>query len=106
MQLHIETIREIIREALLREVDIEDVGDMCYATGSTHVMKTCTIGKDKYFLKFTDESLVDGVDPSLQVLVEYLAYCVYALYPSIKIPAHVQLVSADTAAKLALAAGK
>ena len=59
MKINIETIREIIREALLREVDIEDVGDMCYATGSTHVMKTCTIGKDKYFLKFTDESLVD-----------------------------------------------
>lgn len=84
-------LRRIIREALLSEVDIEAVGDMCYAPGSTHVMKTCRIGGEKYFLKFSDEDLFDGFDPSLQVLVEYLAYRVYGLYAGIRIP-RVELV--------------
>lgn len=84
-------LRRIIREAILSEVDIEEVSDMCYTAGSTHVMKTCRIGGDKYFLKFSDESLFDGFDPSLQVLVEYLAYRIYGLYAGIRIPS-VELV--------------
>lgn len=59
---------------------------MCYAPGSTHIMKTCKIGGEKYFLKFSDENLFDGFDPSLQVLIEYLAYRIYGLYAGIRIP--------------------
>jgi hypothetical protein len=70
----------------LSEVDVEDVENICYTAGSTHVMKTCKIGGQKYFLKFSDEDLFDDVDPSLQVLVEYLAYRIYGLYAGIKIP--------------------
>jgi len=91
MKLRLSEIKEAIREAILKEISIEDVGDICFATGSTHIMKTCSIGKDKFFLKFTDASLIDGFDPSLQILVEYLAYKVYALYSGINIP-KIQLV--------------
>lgn len=84
-------LRRIIREAILAEVDIEDVSDICYAPGSTHVMKTCRIGGDKYFLKFSKEELFDGFDPSLQVLIEYLAYRIYGLYAGVRIP-RVELV--------------
>jgi hypothetical protein len=79
-------LRALIRETLLQEIDIEDVGSICYTAGSTHVMKTCKIGRDKYFLKFSDDALFDGVDPSLQILVEYLAYRIYGLFAGIRIP--------------------
>lgn len=75
-----------IRVTSLNEVEASDVGDVCYTGGSTHVMRTCTIGDDKYFLKFSDEALFDDFDPSLQILVEYLAYRIYGLYSGIKIP--------------------
>lgn len=56
-------------------------------------MKTCKIGADKYFLKFSDERLFDpNTDPSLQILVEHLAYSIYSLYPNISIPQDIQLV--------------
>ena len=86
MKTSITGLRELIREAIISEIDIEQLGDVCFAAGSTHVMKTCKIGEDKYFLKFSDESLFDEGDPSMQVLVEYLAYQVYALYKGISIP--------------------
>lgn len=71
----------------LLEVNIEDLADVCFTGGSTHVMKTCSIGGDKYFLKFSDEEgFYDGYDPSLQILVEYMAYSIYSLYSGIKIP--------------------
>jgi len=79
-------IRQAVRTAILAEIDIEDVGDVCFAAGSTHVMKTCSIGGDKYFLKFSDASLFDEGDPSLQILVEYLAYKIYSLYKGVTIP--------------------
>lgn len=79
-------LRRIIREALLQEIDIEDVGEICMARGSTHVMNTCKIRGEKYFLKFSDEDLYEEHDPSLQVLIEYLAYRIYALYKGIRIP--------------------
>ena len=84
-------LRRLIQEAILSEVDIEDVSDVCYAPGSTHVMNTCRIGGDKYFLKFSKEDLFDGFDPSLQVLIEYLAYRIYGLYAGVRIP-RVELV--------------
>jgi len=56
-------------------------------------MQTCKIGSDKYFLKFSDEELfASGNDPSLQILVEYLAYSIYRLYPNVRIPQNVKLV--------------
>lgn len=78
-------LRRLIR-VLLTEVDIEEVEDICYTAGSTHVMRTCRIGGQKYFLKFSDEDLFDDFDPSLQVLIEYLAYRVYGLYSGVRIP--------------------
>jgi len=86
IRLRVSALRSIIREEALREIDIEDISDERCVTGSTHVMKTCKIGDRKFFLKFSDELLFDSVDPSLQILVEYLAYEIYRLYPSVRIP--------------------
>lgn len=89
MRLNALALRKIIREEwvrILAEADIEDVTGISCTAGSTHVMKTCNIGDDKYFLKFSDEALFGNVDPSLQILVEYLAYRIYALYSGITIP--------------------
>lgn len=84
-------LRSLIKEIALNEIDLEDVGDVCSTAGSTHDMQTCKIGKDKYFLKFSRVDLFDDVDPSLQILVEYLAYRIYALFSGINVP-HPELV--------------
>lgn len=49
-------------------------------------MNTCLIGNDKFYLKFTDAYLVDESDPSLQILIEFLAYRIYGLYEGVNIP--------------------
>jgi len=85
MIVTIKKLRKIIKETL-QEADIEDVSDMQCTSGSTHLMSTCKISGNKYYLKFSDENLFDNVDPSLQILVEYLAYKIYGLYAGIKIP--------------------
>lgn len=85
MELSIKILRKLIKE-VLEEADIEDISDVEFANGSTHVMSTCKIGNDKYYLKFSEPDLFYDVDPSLQILVEYLAYRIYALYSGIKIP--------------------
>lgn len=86
MKMRLNDLRRLIREVIINEVDISEVTDTCYVAGSTHVMQTCKIGGDKYFLKFSDEYSFGSTDPSLQVLVEYLAYRIYGLYSGIKIP--------------------
>lgn len=91
MKISLQSLKKYISESILSEVDIENVKGIQCVAGSTHIMNTCKIGKDKYFLKFSDEDLFDSGDPSLQILVEYLAYKIYSLYPSISIP-NVQLV--------------
>ena len=96
------SLRESVNAAVMREADIADVSDVCFTAGSTHVMKTCKIGGDKYFLKFSDESLFEDVDPSLQILVEYLAYRIYALYSGINVP-HPELVYDSSGNKVGLA---
>lgn len=85
MKVSYSLIRKIIKE-VLEEADIEDVSDIERTCGSTHTMSTCKIKGGKYYLKFSDENLFDDVDPSLQILVEYLAYRIYGLYSGISIP--------------------
>lgn len=70
----------------LHEADIEELADICYVPGSTHVMATCTLGGGKYYLKFSEDALFYEFDPSLQILIEYLAYRIYGLYSGIRIP--------------------
>jgi hypothetical protein len=57
-------------------------------------MNTCFIGGDKFHLKFSGEAadFAPGVNPSLQILVEWLAYKIYALYPGVDIPGKIELV--------------
>lgn len=94
-------IRYLIRESLgtlLVEnyIDINDVQDVFSTGGSTHRMLTCKLDGDKYYLKFSEEDLFDvDVHPSLQILVEYLAYSVYALYAGISIPRFQLIFDAD-----------
>lgn len=97
-------LRYIIREALLNEIDIEDVGETCWARGSTHELSTCTIGGDKFYLKFSDINMnYDGADPSLLVLNEYLAYKIYKLFPDAKTPGRIEIVYDRTNKKVAIA---
>ncbi len=86
MKIKLKELRKIIYESIINEVNIEDIGETCFSPGSTHLMKTCSLGGNKYYLKFSDADLFENVDPSLQILVEYLAYTVYSLYKGIKIP--------------------
>lgn len=102
MRISLRSLKTLIQEAVINEVDIENVKGIACTTGSTHVMKTCKLGKDKYFLKFSDESMFDDSDPSLQILIEYLSYKIYSLYPSITIP-NVELVYDKTNLKVGLA---
>lgn len=86
-------ISEILHESLLNEVDYEELQGVCMTRGSTHVMNTCYIGSDKFYLKFSDTELYDpGIDPSLQILVEWLAYKIYSLYPDVDLPGKIELV--------------
>lgn len=87
-------LRRIIRKEILREIDIGEVEGICMARGSTHVMNTCYIGGDRFHLKFSDESaeFSEATDPSLQILVEWLAYKIYSLYPGVDVPGRIELV--------------
>jgi hypothetical protein len=97
-------LRRIIRETLLNEIDIEDVGESCWAAGSTHELSTCTIGGDKFYLKFSDINMnYDGSDPSLLVLNEYLAYKIYKLFPGAKTPGRIEIVYDRANKKVAIA---
>jgi len=97
-------LRRIIRETLLNELDIEDVGESCWARGSTHELSTCTIGGDKFYLKFSDIDMnYDGADPSLLVLNEYLAYKIYKLFPDAKTPGRIEIVYDRANKKVAIA---
>jgi len=82
-------MRNVLRELVslcINEADVSDVSDVHVVPGSTHLLSTCTLDNGKYYLKFSDEDLFDTTDPSLQVLVEYLAYRIYQLYPSVDTP--------------------
>jgi hypothetical protein len=97
-------LRRIIRETLLHEIDIEEVGESCWAEGSTHELSTCTIGGDKFYLKFSDINMnYDGSDPSLLVLNEYLAYKIYKLFPGAKTPGRIEVVYDRANKKVAIA---
>ena len=97
-------LRKLIRETLLNEIDIEDVGESCWAAGSTHLLSTCTIGGDKFYLKFSEEILnYDGADPSMLVLNEYLAYKIDKLFPGAKTPGRIEIVYDRANKKVAIA---
>lgn len=83
--------RQLLREFIIAELDLKDVKGAKKTPGSTHVLQTYKVGDDKFFLKFSEESLFDEHDPSLQILVEYMAYKIYQLYPGVRTP-QVELV--------------
>jgi hypothetical protein len=84
-------LKEYIR-MLLAEINMSDVTDVCYTGGSTHIMRTCKIDGENFYLKFSDEDLFEDSHPSMLILIEYLAYAVYALYAGINIPNKIHLV--------------
>ena len=97
-------LRRCIREAVLDEIEMSDVKGAKSVAGSTHVMKSFKLGGDEYYLKFSDEELFDEVHPSLQILVEYLAYRIYGLYPNVKIP-RAELVFDSEKGRVGIATG-
>ena len=96
-------LRKFIRETLLNEIDIEDVGESCWAPGSTHQLSTCSIGGDQFYLKFSEEWLFESDDPSLQILNEYLSYQIYKLYPDAATPSRIELVYDKNKGRVGLA---
>jgi hypothetical protein len=98
------SLRALIR-GILNEVDIEEVEGICMAAGSTHIMNTCFIGGDKFHLKFSDEAaeFAPTTDPSLQILIEWLAYKIYSLYPGVDIPEKIDLVYDKARSRVGLA---
>lgn len=92
MRVTIGELRKLIRETFLKEIDIEQVSDLKSTAGSTHLMQTGTIDGVHHFVKFSDDSMFESGDPSLQPLVEFLAYGIYRLYPQVKTPARIDLV--------------
>lgn len=96
-------LRQIIRETLLNEIDIEEVGESCWAAGSTHELSTCTIGGDRFYLKFSDAWRFDSDDPSLQILNEYLTYQIYKQFPAASTPDRIELVYDRSGQRVGLA---
>jgi hypothetical protein len=92
MRITASHLRQLIRETLLNEIDIEEVGESCWAQGSTHELSTCTIGGDKFYLKFSDAWFFESDDPSLQILNEYLTYQIYKQFPAASTPGRIELV--------------
>ena len=103
MQLE-SSLRALIR-GVLNEIDIGEVEGICMTAGSTHIMNTCFIGGDKFHLKFSDEAaeFAPSTDPSLQILVEWLAYKIYSLYPGVDIPEKIELVYDKARGRVGLA---
>jgi hypothetical protein len=98
------SLRALVR-SMLSEVDIGEVEGICMAEGSTHIMNTCFIGGDKFHLKFSDEAaeFAPSTDPSLQILVEWLAYKIYSLYPGVDLPEKIDLVYDKARSRVGLA---
>jgi hypothetical protein len=96
-------LREYIRSFLIEAIDVSDLTDVCYAGGSTHILQTCKIGGDEFFLKFSEPSLFYNIDPSMQILTEYLAYAVYSLYEGVNIPDKIHLVYDQNELRVAIA---
>ena len=87
-------LKLIIKESVIKEIDIGEFQEVCFAgTASSHSMRTCKLGDDKYYLKFTGwkEDVSTNPNESLQIGVEYLAYSLYKLF-GIKIPTKIHLV--------------
>jgi hypothetical protein len=105
MKITVGEIRKVIREAMLDEIDIGDVKKMKSTRGSTHTMNTGEIDGVPSYIKFSEEYLFDESDPSMQILVEYLAYRIYGLYPGVSIPSGIHLVYDKENERVGLATG-
>lgn len=114
MRLTTKILKNLILEAIkqqeqiqkLNELDMSEVGEMCYIGGSTHSLATCKIEGGDFFLKFSDSwDFKNSDDKSLQIGVEYLAYLIYSLYPS-NIPQKIHVVSDPQNQRIGIATKK
>ena len=74
-------IRPLFETKNLKDINITGNSPMI----TTHDVVTVKIDNQDYFLKFSMQDIFDADTPSLQILVEYLAYKVYQLY-NVKVP--------------------
>lgn len=108
MRTSTDALRKFIREVVsLDEVDINDIENFKSKSGSTHKVGTCTIkGRPAmFYLKFSDNDLFEEGDPSMQILIEYLAYKIYQLYPGVPTPS-VELVYDKSKNRVGLASSE
>jgi hypothetical protein len=90
--MNLNNLRNVIKR-LINEIRYEDVKDVQQKHGSTHAIYTGTVDEQSMYIKFSEPwNFDDDVDPSLQILVEYLAYKLYSLYKNVKIPTQIELV--------------
>ena len=89
--LLIESLKKLVEAKYAEFSDVES------SHGSTHDVSTGKLGDVQYHIKFPSKyaDWENINDPSLQILTEYLAYNIYKLYGTIKIPATVHLVFKD-----------
>ena len=94
-------VNDILRsliESLVSEIAYEEFTDTKPVRGSTHQTQKSSLKGREFWVKFPDESELSAFDPSrvhdpsLQILVEYLGYRIYSLYPGVKIPGEIHLV--------------
>lgn len=103
--LILEVLNEEKQLSIIREMDISQLSNVCYTGGSTHILATCKIGEDSYYLKFSADTgdFERPSDKSMQVGVEYLAYKIYQLYPDSKVPAGIHVVSEPSKKRIGIA---
>lgn len=96
----------------LSEVDVGKFEQVCFASdkASSHSLRTCKLGPDRFFLKFGgwDDELADGKASagadmySVQVGVEYVAYRVYEAF-GVAVPSAIHVVSDPARRRVGLA---
>ena len=108
MKITNEEIKKIILEEIqnvLKELDISELDNICYSgSKSSHELMTCTYGGNSFFLKFSDSfGFRAQTDRTLQTAVEYLSYRIYSLYPDVKIPQEIHIISDPNKKRIGLA---
>ena len=90
MKISIGQLRRLIRRVVVEAKTRADFEGMQGSSGSTHEMNVAKLvnSEKKFFIKFSSiaPDLWNDGDPdqSVQILSEYLAYCIMRLYPKVR----------------------
>jgi hypothetical protein len=99
-------LKHVIKEQLLGEIKQEAFADVRVCSlASSHSLKTCKLGNQKYFLKYggwSDAGIAAQSEFNLQIGVEYLAYQIYKLF-GVDIPNDIHVVSNSKTKRIGIA---